>query len=132
VQINNSLDGLSSRTSRRQRYAQDRGMAAMKRSLPIVIVGQPVKSLCKLNVPLGAFAVRQTFEHRVLQQREPFRVAVMLGYFEMLLAHIGNFVRRCIREDVVKVTSDRAALEVVGILFTIRASQQHISLEVGY
>jgi hypothetical protein len=132
VQINNSQDGLSCRTSRRQRHAQDGSMTAVKRRLPIVIVRQGMKRLGKLDMPLGAFAVRQALEYSVLQQREPFRVAVMLGDLEVLLVHISDFIRSCIREDVMQVTTDRAALEVLIVAFAVCTAQQHIGLEVGY
>jgi hypothetical protein len=106
-------------------------MTAVECCLPIIVIGQGVKRLGKLNVPLGALAVRQSFKNGILQQREPFRVSVMLGDLEVLLVHIGHFFRRCIREDVMQVATNRAAFKLGGIIVTIRAFQQHIHFEMG-
>jgi hypothetical protein len=131
VQIDDGLHSLSSRAGRRQRHAQDGGMTAMQSGLPIVIVGQGVKRFGKLNMPLGALAVRQALEDRVLQQCKPFRVAVVFGDLEVLLVHVSDFIRSCIREDVMQMTTDRAALEVFIVALAVGPAQQHIGLEVG-
>jgi hypothetical protein len=131
VKINDRLDGLSSRTSRRKRYAQDCGVTAMERSLPVIVVRQGMKRLGKLHMPFGALAVRQAFKYRVLQQSEPFRIAVVLGDLEVFFVHVGNFVRRRIRENVMQMAADRAAFEIVVIAFAISPAHQHIGFEMS-
>ena len=48
----------------------------------------------------------------------------------MFLVHVADFGSICIRENVVQVAADRAALEVRGERRAIGALEQHIGFEV--
>jgi hypothetical protein len=126
MKVDHALDGFLRRSCRLVRDAQDADMDAMQGGLPVDIAVARCDGFGKLDVPLIVLAVRQALEHCVLQESQPFRIAIVIGDNLVLVPQISDLVGFHVRMDMEEMAPDRAALERAIVVIAVCAFQQHV------